>query len=116
MRAMIGAWMVAVFVAGCAAPVRTSLPGSEPQPSALASQAVRDEVSYGIGAAAATVFYFPGKLILCALGGVAGASILAVTVGSGYGGAAGFVREGCGGKWAVSAEDLKRESSKLFQP
>ena len=46
--------------------------------------------------------------------GMFGGSILALTFGSGYGGAASFVQEGCGGKWVVTSDDVKRETGKRY--
>jgi hypothetical protein len=36
-----------------------------------------------------------------------GVALLLVTLGSGYKAAVAFGREGCGGKWAVTGEDLR---------
>ena len=118
MRTMVGVLMVLVMLAGCAtSPARRA--ASEPaQQTATAAPAYTppadDPLPYDIGAIAANAFYVPGKVVLCVIGAAFGTGILAVTAGSGYGGAAGFVREGCGGKWIVTGEDVRRETGKRY--
>ena len=63
--------------------------------------------AYDVGAGVVNVFYVPGKFITCGAGGVVGLAILLVTLGTGYKAAVAFGKEGCGGKWAVTGEDLR---------
>jgi hypothetical protein len=67
----------------------------------------RDRSRYEAAATATNMFYVPGKAILCMFGAFGGFSVLILTFGSGYRAASGIVHEGCGGKWAVKAEDLQ---------
>ena len=110
MRAMVGACMALVLLTGCATSAQRA--AMEPPPPAPPPAFAEDPLPYEVGAVAANAFYVPGKAILCVIGAAFGTGILAVTVGSGYGGAAGFVREGCGGRWIVTGEDLQREVGK----
>jgi hypothetical protein len=66
---------------------------------------------YDAGAVVVNVFRPPFKALLCGLGGVAGAGIFVITLGTAYRGAAAAVAEGCGGKWIVSGDDLRPENS-----
>lgn len=84
-----------------------------PQPDlmqeALKATAAGAEPSaaYDVGAGVVNVFYVPGKVITCGAGAVVGVALLALTFGTGYKAAVAFGREGCGGKWAVTGEDLR---------
>jgi hypothetical protein len=51
----------------------------------------------------------PLKAVLCGLGGVTGATLFVLTLGSAYRGATAAVAEGCGGKWFVNADDVRPE-------
>ena len=53
------------------------------------------------------MFYVPGKVITCAVGAAVGGALLALTLGTGYKAAVALGKEGCGGKWAVTGEDLR---------
>ena len=53
----------------------------------------------------------PWKAVLCGLGGVTGAAIFVVTLGSAYRGATAAVAEGCGGKWFINGDDLRPDST-----
>ena len=65
----------------------------------------------GAGATAAAVasdvIYVPGKAIVCGMSGVLWVATMAVTFGALYQEAADFVRGGCGGRWVLTAEDIK---------
>ncbi len=63
--------------------------------------------AYDVGAGVVNVFYVPGKFITCGAGAGVGLAILFVTLGTGYKAAVAFGKEGCGGKWAVTGEDLR---------
>lgn len=62
-------------------------------------------------AAAANVFYVPGKVITCGMGGIVAFGLMALTFGSGYRHMAGVLDEGCGGKWVLSADDMRQNRS-----
>lgn len=79
------------------------------QEAIKASERDTDSDAYDVGAGIANVFYVPGKVGLCALGGAVAFSLLILTIGSGYKAAANVAREGCGGKWTLTGEDLKTE-------
>jgi len=51
--------------------------------------------------------YVPGKVLLCGLGGIAAFVLIGVTFGSAYKGATAVVREGCGGPWTLTADDVR---------
>jgi len=69
-----------------------------------------ENAAYNIGAGVANVFYVPGKAALCGLGGIVGIFVMLVSVGSAPKTAAGFAREGCGGKWILTGEDLRPDA------
>jgi hypothetical protein len=58
-------------------------------------------------AIAANTFYVPGKVITCAAGGAVSFVMMALTFGTGYKYMAGVLDEGCGGKWVLSADDMR---------
>ena len=66
-----------------------------------------ESAAYNVGAVIANVFYIPGKGLLCGLGGAVGIAILIVSIGSAPRPAAYFAREGCGGKWILTGDDLR---------
>src|SRR5438128_935609 len=67
---------------------------------------------YGVGAVVTNIFLVPGRAFTCALGGVVGVGVLAVTLGTGYRAAAAVWQEGCGGKWVVSGDDLRPDGGR----
>lgn len=95
-----------------------------PAPPGLYHEALKTEeravtgtdVAYSIGAGFTNVLYVPGKFTLCGLGTIVAVGFMAMTLGAGYRGAAGAVREGCGGKWFLRGSDLRPEAraSKAF--
>ena len=82
------------------------------QPQDLPEQESRmaESAAYNVGAGIANVFYIPGKGLLCGLGGAVGIFILIVSIGSAPRPAAYFAREGCGGKWILTGDDLRPEA------
>jgi hypothetical protein len=76
------------------------------QPDSRAGEAA----AYHIGAGVANVFYVPGKGFLCGVGAAAGIFILAITFGSQPKTAAYFAREGCGGRWFLTGDDLRPDA------
>jgi hypothetical protein len=73
-----------------------------------------ESAAYNVGAGIANVFYIPGKGLLCGLGGVVGIFILIISIGSAPKPAAYFAREGCGGKWILTGDDLRPDSEVRF--
>src|SRR5439155_14015069 len=86
-------------------PIESSQPIEMKQESHTAENA-----AYNIGAGVANAFYIPGKAALCGLGGIVGIFVMIVSVGSAPKTAAGFAREGCGGKWMLTGDDLRPDS------
>jgi len=80
-----------------------------PSPMDVPRQDPRESESaaYDVGAAVANVFYVPGKGFLCFLGGAVGVFVMVVSFGSQPKTAAYFAREGCGGKWILTGDDIR---------
>jgi hypothetical protein len=99
-----------------AAPAQPGQPAQPAQPDlfqeTLKAQRASDRAQgyYDAGAIAVNVFRVPGKALTCAAGGVIGAALLMVTLGSGYRPATALVVEGCGGKWLVNGDDLRPDT------
>ena len=93
-------------------PVAPPPPGPQPvaqQPPDIPEQEshLGESAAYNVGAGIANVFYIPGKGLLCGLGGMVGIFIMIVSIGSQPKTAAYFAREGCGGKWILTGDDLR---------
>jgi hypothetical protein len=73
-----------------------------------------ESAAYNVGAGIANVFYIPGKGLLCGLGGAVGIFILIISIGSAPKPAAYFAREGCGGKWILTGDDLRPDPEVRF--
>jgi hypothetical protein len=73
-----------------------------------------ESAAYNVGAGIANVFYIPGKGLLCGVGGAVGIFILFISLGSAPKPAAYFAREGCGGKWILTGDDLRPDSEVRF--
>jgi hypothetical protein len=73
-----------------------------------------EAAAYNVGAGIANVFYIPGKVLLCGVGGATGIFILLISLGSAPRPAAYFAREGCGGKWVLTGDDLRPETDVRF--
>lgn len=69
--------------------------------------AKKDDGAWEFGAAVVNTVHVPGKAVLCGLGAVSGVAVLLLTFGSGYGATARIWDEGCGGRWTVTAADIK---------
>jgi hypothetical protein len=69
-----------------------------------------ESAAYNVGAGIANVFYIPGKGLLCGIGGAVGIFIMIVSIGSAPRTAAYFAREGCGGKWILTGDDLRPDA------
>ena len=97
-------------------PAPSSPPPQQPAPQPVMEQPqdlpeqeshMAESAAYNVGAGIANVFYIPGKGLLCGLGGAVGIFILVVSIGSAPKPAAYFAREGCGGKWILTGDDLR---------
>ena len=91
-------------------------PAVTPPPPDLPEQEshMGEAAAYNIGAGIANVFYIPGKGLLCGVGGAVGIFILFISLGSAPKPAAYFAREGCGGKWILTGDDLRPDSEVRF--
>lgn len=69
-----------------------------------------EAVAYNVGAVIANFFYIPGKCLLCGAGVASGVFVLLISVGSAPRTAAYFAREGCGGAWILTGDDLRPEA------
>jgi hypothetical protein len=105
-------------------PQQQPMPQPEPLPAAQPAQPVviqpdvpeqdsrtAETAAYNTGAIVADVFYIPGKALLCGLGGMVGIAILIISIGSAPRPAAYFAREGCGGKWVLTGDDLRPDDT-----
>ena len=104
-------------------PAQTPPPPAQPmaQPEAPPPQDLPEQEShlgqstaYNVGAGIANVFYIPGKALLCGVGGATGIFILMISLGSAPRPAAYFAREGCGGKWVLTGDDLRPDPEVRF--
>ena len=79
-------------------------------PAGWADEKAKEEPSPGANAAAAVadVFYVPGKAIVCGMSGAFYVVTMALTFGALYQEATDFVKGGCGGKWVLTGEDIKK--------
>jgi hypothetical protein len=105
-------------VVGAQQPAPPPAPSAQPPAPDLFQESLKAERAssggsglYGVGAAVTNVFLVPGRAFTCALGGVVGVGVLAVTLGTGYRAAAAVWAEGCGGKWFVTGDDLRPDST-----
>jgi hypothetical protein len=96
-------------------------PVPQPEPMAQLPQDVPEQdprlaeaAAYNVGAGIANVFYIPGKAILCGIGGAVGIGILIISIGSAPRPAAYFAREGCGGRWVLTGDDLRPQAEATF--
>ncbi len=83
------------------------MPQEVPEPESH----LAESAAYNVGAGIANVFYIPGKGLLCGLGGAVGVFILIISIGSAPRPAAYFAREGCGGKWVLTGDDLRPDDT-----
>jgi hypothetical protein len=98
-----------------APPPPAPVPAPQPvvqQPTDIPEQEshMAEAAAYNVGAGVANVFYIPGKVLLCGVGGAVGIFILIISIGSAPRPAAYFAREGCGGKWVLTGDDLRPDA------
>ncbi len=99
--------MVALALSGPLAPLAWAQEKMDAQMAAAKEKAGFDP--WSLGAAVATGINIPMKGALCALGAGLGVAVLVVSFGSGPRWAGRTWEEGCGGKWIITAEDMKGE-------
>src|SRR5881397_83623 len=92
----------------------TQQPVAPPQDIPEPESHLAESAAYNVGAGIANVFYIPGKGLLCGLGGAVGIFILIISIGSAPKPAAYFAREGCGGRWILTGDDLRPDSEVRF--
>ena len=93
-------------------PAQMPAPTAAGEPQTMPEPVTFEEPSegtawYGMGATVLNVVYVPGKAITCVLGMVVGGGLLLATLGAGYKGSVAFFKEGCAGKWILTAKDLR---------
>jgi hypothetical protein len=101
-------------------PAQTPPPPAQPMPQPMApppdvpeqESHLGESAAYNVGAGIANVFYIPGKGLLCGVGGAVGIFILFISLGSSPKPAAYFAREGCGGKWILTGDDLRPDEDR----
>jgi hypothetical protein len=71
-----------------------------PGPSAVPSTGAK------VGAGFLNVVYVPGKAIICSAGVLVSGVLMLATFGSAYRDAVRAFEEGCGGRWALTAEQV----------
>lgn len=109
------AWvLVTAMLLGPIAPGAFAQQPAQPSQPDSTQDVVRDEGQawhgvdgYDVGAGVLTVLKLPFNVALCALGGVFGTALFAMTLGSGYKASTRVVEEGCGQKWLVRGHDLR---------
>jgi hypothetical protein len=89
-------------------PVTTQMPPITEVPPQRYDES--QSAAYDVGAGIANVFYVPGKGFLCFLGGAVGVFVMIVSFGSQPKTAAYFAREGCGGKWILTGDDIRPDA------
>ncbi len=116
---VVSALLAALLLAGPLVPVvGAQQPTPPPAPDLFQEQlkaeqeAERSRGVYNAGAVAVNVFLVPGRAITCVLGGAVGVTALLLTLGTGYRFASAAVHEGCGGKWLVTGDDLRPDTTR----
>lgn len=107
---LVAVWLaVALLVAGPLAPL-ASAQQAAPQTDQMGTEVKpRRPDAYDVGAGVYTVLKAPFNVALCAVGGVVGAALFAVTLGSAYRATTRVIEEGCGGPWIVRGDDIRPE-------
>jgi hypothetical protein len=114
---LVATALVAVLVAGVLPPVAGAQQPAQ-QPGMMQEQMKKgDDGTWQTAANVYNVAYVPGKAIMCGLGGVSAFVLLAITFGSAYRNATAIVREGCGGSWLLTADDVRPTPQEdFYQP
>jgi hypothetical protein len=105
-------------LSGAQQPAPPPAPSTQPPAPDLFQESLKAERAsgqgsglYAVGAVVTNIFLVPGRALTCGLGAVVGVGVLAATLGTGYRAATAVWHEGCGGKWAVSGDDLRPDST-----
>jgi len=119
-------WVSAVFaallaVAPTAAVAQTSTSATAPlQPMQSMQPEMVDEIvttppgtGAKIGAGVLNVVYLPGKVITCTAGTLVAGVFMLATFGSAYREAGSFFKEGCGGAWLLTPEQVAAVPKKV---
>jgi len=111
---LISALLVTALLAGPLAPLTFAQQPAQPPAPDLFQETLKADrgvpehsKAYETGAVITNIFLVPGKAITCGLGGVVGVALLAATLGTAYKAASSVWHEGCGGRWTVTADDLR---------
>lgn len=92
-------------------PTTTPLPPQRmPDEPGTSESRTGEAVAYNVGAGIANVFFIPGKGLLCGAGVASGVIVMLFSIGSAPRTAAYFAREGCGGRWILTGDDLRPEA------
>src|SRR5213596_866484 len=89
-----------------AAPPPAREPQAMPEP-VIFEEPSESTVGYALAATIMNFAFVPGKAVTCVLGMAVGGGLLLVTLGAAYKGSMAFAKEGCGGKWVLTAKDLR---------
>ncbi len=115
-RMMALAVAVALLATGPLAPV-VAQPATQPEIFPDAMPAVdqdryRGPDFYTAGATVITLAKAPFNVALCGIGGVAGATLFLITLGTAYRAATRAMEEGCRGPWIVTADDIRPDHTR----
>jgi hypothetical protein len=104
--------LVSAGLAPRPAGAESDMPGA-PVGVAQSEAPANNQAGYMAGAALASVFSVPGKVLLCTAGSLAGLGVMLATFGTGYKPAKFIFEEGCGGRWVVTPADLRRANAEI---
>lgn len=111
--------LVAIILAGAVPPVAWAQQPAQ-QPGMMQEQMKKsDDGNWDTVANIYNVAYVPGKALMCGLGGITAFVLMAVTFGSAHRGATATLREGCGGPWTLTADDVRptpQEDFNTYKP
>jgi hypothetical protein len=115
---VVSALLMALLLGGPLATLAAAQQPAQPPAPDLFQESLKAERAstqqsgvYDAGAVVTNVFLVPGRAITCGIGAVLGVGVLALTLGSGYRAASAVWHEGCGGKWAVTGDDLRPDGA-----
>jgi hypothetical protein len=94
--------------APAAPPAMQAAPPPPPEETRYEARPRRTD-AYDVGAGVLTVVKAPFNVITCGLGGIFGATIFAVSLGSAYKATTYLIEEGCGGPWLIRGDDIRPE-------
>jgi hypothetical protein len=84
------------------------------QPEAVEESVIRPPgTGDKIGAGVLNVVYLPGKAIICTAGTLVAGAFMLATFGSAYREATSFFKEGCGGAWLLTPEQVAAVPKKV---